>query len=412
MASLETRNGWYRIIFYVGRKEYRRSLQTQDPKQAEIRKKAIESRIQLIDQGLLDVPDGVDLPVFIMSEGKRSELFRAPERQTLRQVIDRYLRAHPEGSLEPTTLYTIGVHTRHVLRILGERFVAGSVTMEDLQGYVNKRLKEKGQRGKTISPTTIRKEIKTLSAIWTWAQAAGLAGPFPNTRLNYGKTEEKPPFMTWEEINRRIERGVPKERQTELWDCLYLDIDQIDELLEHVKAAANQPFIYPMFATAAHTGARRSELLRSEIPDIDFEQNIITIQERKRVKGKFSTRRVPMSSFLSDVLRKWVNDHPGGNHTFAQELSVVRSKKSRTTYGPVTRDEANDHFQRTVKGSKWAVMRGWHTLRHSFISNCVSKGVSMEFVMKWVGHLDPQTTRRYLHLLPSSQQEALKSVFR
>ena len=32
---------------------------------------------------------------------------------------------------------------------------------------------------------------------------------------------------------------------------------------------------------------------------------------------------------------------------------------------PVTKDEAHDHFQRTLARSKWAVLRGFHVLRHS-----------------------------------------------
>ena len=61
---------------------------------------------------------------------------------------------------------------------------------------------------------------------------------------------------------------------------------------------------------AAHTGARRSEMIRAERQDVDFEAGIITIREKKRVRGKVTTRRVPMSSRLKEALaalsaRKW-----------------------------------------------------------------------------------------------------------
>lgn len=80
-----------------------------------------------------------------------------------------------------------------------------------------------------------------------------------------------------------------------MWECLFLDTAEIDQLLEHVKQNARHDFIFPAFTFAAHAGARRSEIIRSQISDIDFELETITIRELKRVRGTQSTRRVPMS---------------------------------------------------------------------------------------------------------------------
>ena len=52
---------------------------------------------------------------------------------------------------------------------------------------------------------TIRKEIASFRAVWNWGVRAGLlSGTFPNRGLVYPKTDEKPPFQTWEEIERQI----------------------------------------------------------------------------------------------------------------------------------------------------------------------------------------------------------------
>jgi site-specific recombinase XerD len=58
----------------------------------------------------------------------------------------------------------------------------------------------------------------------------------------------------------------------------------------------------------------------------------------------------------------------------------------------------------------WQMMRGLHTLRHSFISACGSKGVDQQLVQKWAGHMNEATSKRYRHLHPSTQQEAIKVV--
>jgi hypothetical protein len=48
-----------------------------------------------------------------------------------------------------------------------------------------------------------------------------------------------------------------------------------------------------MGAFAACSGARRSEVLRALASDADVAGRVITIREKKRVKGKRSTRAAP-----------------------------------------------------------------------------------------------------------------------
>src|SRR4051794_13267632 len=169
---------------------------------------------------------------------------------------------------------------------------------------------------------------------------------------------------------------------------------RITELLD-VRATAAHPWIHPLVATAAHAGLRRSELVRVRKADVDFEAMILTVRERKRSKGKRTTRRVPLSTALAAVLREWLADHPGGPFLFAQPEEVAHSKKRSPTTGhtngkerptslkgrlanisrrdrpgvlPLTINEVSDHFRRTVNGGNWSVIPGLHCLRHSFIS--------------------------------------------
>jgi integrase len=174
-----------------------------------------------------------------------------------------------------------------------------------------------------------------------------------------------------------------------------------------------------------------------KIADVDLDNNIITVHEKKRVKGKATTRRVPLSAFLAGVMRDWLANHPGGPWLFCHQPTVARSKKRSATTGhagrnrptagkarqatvkprnsvaaaPLTKDEVNHHFRRTLKGSKWDVIRGPHTLRHTFISACASCGVDQRLVESFAGHMSAETSRRYAHLYPSAQQAAIAAVF-
>jgi integrase len=77
----------------------------------------------------------------------------------------------------------------------------------------------------------------------------------------------------------------------------------------------------------------------------------------------------------------------------------------------VTKDEVHDHLRRVLRGSKWDVLRGFHTLRHSFISACASRGVDQRLIDEWVGHQTEEQRQRYRHLFPSVQQAAIESIF-
>ena len=66
-----------------------------------------------------------------------------------------------------------------------------------------------------------------------------VTGKFPNKGLCYSKFSEKPPFRSWQEIERRIKQGELNDlEKRDLWDCLYLQSAEIAELLAHVKAKA------------------------------------------------------------------------------------------------------------------------------------------------------------------------------
>jgi integrase len=204
---------------------------------------------------------------------------------------------------------------------------------------------------------------------------------------------------------------LTKVERKELWHCLFLTRAETEALLEYVERNASQPWVHPMVTFAAHTGARRSELVRLQIHDIDLNGRTAILREKKRAKSKRTLRRVPLSERLCRVLREWLAAHPGGSSLFAQQEFVGRSKTRRTGATPITHDEAHDHFRRTLAGSGWEVLRGWHVLRHSFASNCAASGIDQRLIDEWMGHQTEEMRKRYRHLFPDQQRVAIERVF-
>lgn len=411
--ELDNRTGHFKLGLRLNDRKIKRSLQTENRREAETIRGTVEHTLQAIERGWTTVPDGVDVVDFLITGGRVPAKPTVQKDLTLADLFKSYFENLPSGSLEDSTINGMRIHEGQLYRVLGKKFAVQKLTTLDLQRYVDRRSKDKGMRGRKVAPTTIKKAIITLRTLWNWGVNHGLlTGRFPHAGVKYPKPSEKPPFQTWQEIEQQIARGgLTEAEQADLWDCLFLTLPEIAELLAYVKQHARHPVIYPMFVFAAHTGARRSEIVRSRLNDIDLTAGVVTIHERKRNQSMRTTRRVPVSPVLATVLRSWLAEHPGGAHTFVLPGDISRSRKERNVPVPLTRDEAHDHFKRTLAGSKWEKLRGWHIFRHSFCSNCAASGIDQRIINAWVGHQTEDMVRRYRHLIPNQQQEAIQRVF-
>lgn len=384
-------------------------------------KASTEELLRLLNRNLVSIPAGYSIEEFLFHRGKPPVKLADRQELTLAELKEAYLTSQ-QKKLEPTTLDAIKLHFGHLEGVLGKPVVQ-QISRPDLQNYVNRRSEEwidpnvyrRARRSKQVgrkkskkvepdkpkrhpSPATVKKEIISLRTAWNWARRQlNLAEEFPGGKLDFAKIEEGLPFMTWDEAERRIAAGDDPEK---VWNCLYLRPAEIAELLECVKARLVSPWVLPMFVFAAYTGARRSEIVRALPSDIDLHNGFITLRERKRDKSKTTTRRVPIAPALRQSLVQWMKQRANGKTLFCKSDGKAIAPR-----------EAHNFFHRAIRKSKWAVIRGWHTLRHSFVSACASRGVDQRMIQEWCGHMSAEMSRRYAHLWPSSQQEAIRSVF-
>jgi integrase len=308
MANIEhdPDSGFFRIRFWYGGRQFKRSLKTDNERKAKAAQERVEEMIELLERGRLEIPPGVDPGKFIVTEGRMTAKPVAHRVVTLSDLFDLHAKMLPLGARENSTGLTDRIHRNHLLRHLGPKTGVQALTAGDLQHYSEKRSKDKW-RGKYITATTIKKEIETFRAVWNWAvELKYLTGPAPVKGLKYPKAKEKPPFQTWDEIKRAIDRNhLTKAEQRELWDSLFLTVPQIGEVLAHVDAQQKLPaFVHPMLVFVAHTGARRSEMLRSRIDDFNLTEGTVVLREKKKDKSKELTFR---HSFASNLAAKGVD---------------------------------------------------------------------------------------------------------
>ena len=279
----------------------------------------------------------------------------------------------------------------------------------DIQAYVDARTAETYKKtGQTTKPQTIRKELGTLSVVWVSAQEAKrIKGGPPIQRLRFAKDEDKHKFRTWGECERAVSRAglsglkkpskVQRQKAGTIWESLFLTEDEILAVLEF---ARDYP-IFPMLAFAAYTGARRSEMCRAEIEDVNFDNGTIDIREKKRNTSKtFTFRHIPLHDDLREILSSYLAQHPGGYNLFCGRGN-----------GVLTWTMASKRFKSTFKGSKWEVLHGWHTLRHSFASNLARRGVAQPHIDELMGHETEAMRKRYRHLFPQDLTLSVGRLF-
>lgn len=392
MASLQKKgDSWYCQFMYQ-RQRHTFTVGKVEETEANATAAKIDYILMRIRQRLLEVPAGMDIITFIEHDGKPpAVVVEKPKSALFSEFRQRYIDTFSNGAIETNTLYTAKIHLNHLAETLGDKFALDQLAHADLQRHIDRRRKDE------VASATIKKEIDSFRAAWNWACRMGIAhGSFPSAGLVYPKGDDKLPFMTMEEIERRIRAGGNPD---ELWECLYLTDTEISDLLDHVQNRRISPWIYPAFVVAAHAGARRSEIMRARPEDVDLASGAITLREKKRVKGRRTTRRVPLSKRLSLALTAWLAEHGPATFLFGPGARMLSPQS-------VTKG-----FERAVKNSKMKSMRGWHVLRHSFISALASRGVDQRLIDDFVGHQTEEQRRRYRHLYPSTQQDAIKGVF-
>jgi integrase len=152
-------------------------------------------------------------------------------------------------------------------------------------------------------------------------------------------------------------------------------------------------------------------MLRAERQDVDFEAGIITIREKKRVRGKVTTRRVPISSRLKEALALL----PSENGRLFGKLSVQTVQKAFMRvvgkHASGAKNEETKARREAKRSTKWSVLKGYHVLRHSFISALANKGIDQRIIDELVGHQTEAMRRRYRHLYPQTVADAVKQVF-
>ena len=141
-----------------------------------------------------------------------------------------------------------------------------------------------------------------------------------------------------------------------------------------------------MFLLLLRTGMRIGEMLKSKLSDINLkEQKMLIYESLKNHEG----RVVYFSDDAKAAIKKWIKErnphkrflfYSQGHHNFS--------------YGG-----ANRMFKKYLEKAGLSQQKySLHCVRHTFASELLNAGMSLESLQKLLGHSDTETTRRYAKL--------------
>ena len=158
--------------------------------------------------------------------------------------------------------------------------------------------------------------------------------------------------------------------------------------------------------TAYSAGLRVSEVVHLKLSDIDSERMQLFIENAKGKKDRY----VGLSILLLDVLRAYLQKEVPVPKVYVFE-SPARPGE------PYSIRAAQKIFQMAKDRALVKKDIGIHSLRHSFATHLLEKGIDIRYIKDLLGHFSIKTTERYLHVkreelvnIPSLLDELNKNV--
>lgn len=277
----------------------------------------------------------------------------------IRIVVLDYARINlSKGSLEK---YEITL--RKMIEYIGDKFV-DAITMKDIEVF------------KLALTTKVRKEtinsyLRNIKAIWNLLYKLGL------------KREKDLTIKQFKIPEKEIVSFTDSEMKLILMNIRNDKLKNIVTL-------------------AVHTGLRISELLNLKVNNIDFENELIKVNNTDEFKTKSRKNRlIPFNNTIKQVI----------DYAFSIR-SLQRSDNERFLFVskfniPYKRNHVTRYFRRILDELNFNKRYHFHCLRATFVMSLVRKGVNPIIIQKLAGHSSLNVTQRYCFIQISDLKIAI-----
>lgn len=231
-------------------------------------------------------------------------------------------------------------------------------------GRINKAMavdyRKRRHSSKSITDTTINRDLEALRHILFWAVEQGLllSNPLAKMRLV---------------PERRIPRTI-------------ISLEDEEKLI-----AAASPHLRAVIIAALDTGMRRGELLNQRWEHVDFSRRLLVVTRSKTAGGE--GREIPITDRVYRML-----------------VAIRRTEGPVFTYRGESIHAVKRAWKATVRRAG-ILYRRFHDLRHTFNSRLMEAGVLQEIRKSLMGHsLGEDVNAIYTHVELPAKREAIRKL--
>ena len=245
----------------------------------------------------------------------------------------------------------------------------------------------------------------------------GYAVYFRNLKAAFNKAKD------WDYVKENYFTKVKLPKKQKLAP-VFLNSDQLSVICEQLKSKV----VKDVVVFAFYTGMRLDEIVNLRWKNVDLQNRVVTVgDENFTTKGR-NQRFIPMSEEALQVIENIelrIRQKDGGQ---VQSATADKNEKRNKIISLKSFDFARgfvfckengekftgNYFSRRFK--KACIVAGiekeihFHSLRHSFASNLVQKGVPLYTIKELLGHSSILTTEIYSHLNMETLREAIKKL--
>jgi integrase/recombinase XerD len=157
-------------------------------------------------------------------------------------------------------------------------------------------------------------------------------------------------------------------------------------------------------STIYSCGLRIREGTHLQVCDIDSDRMLVHV---RFAKGG-SERYVPLPHKTLEMLRKFWRTHRNPTWLFPAPgrggVGMANAKE------PLPRASVQMVFKAALRDCNIHKRASVHTLRHSYATHLLEKGVNLRLIQQYLGHRSPRTTAIYTHLTPAVYSAGYKVI--
>ncbi len=179
-----------------------------------------------------------------------------------------------------------------------------------------------------------------------------------------------------------------------------LTVKEVNKILKLVRMQRHRVCLSLIYSC----GLRLQEGTHLQISDIDSERMLIHVHNGKGAKDRF----VPLPDRTLPLLREQWRNHRNPIWLFpAPGRGGVHEP---TANKPLPKSSVQIALKEAVRKTGIRKRVSVHTLRHSYATQLMEKGVDLRIIQEYLGHSNPRTTAGYAHLTKKSEAKATKAI--